>query len=56
MTLKLMLTSITFYGVELYLDDLSNLLDPQKRTLSTNALSDIGGVSTLCTAIDKEWR
>ncbi|KAG5477797.1 hypothetical protein LSCM1_05096 [Leishmania martiniquensis] len=50
-SLSLTLRDLTFYGIELYMDELCDLLDPGKRPIQ--AFSDTGGLEVLCQRINK---
>ncbi|XQJ27369.1 kinesin, putative [Leishmania guyanensis] len=49
--LSLTLRDLTFYGIELYMDELCDLLDPGKRPIPT--VSDTGGLEVLCQRINE---
>ncbi|CBZ27472.1 putative kinesin [Leishmania mexicana MHOM/GT/2001/U1103] len=49
--LSLTLRDLTFYGIELYMDELCDLLDPGKRPI--RAVSDTGGLAMLCQRINE---
>ncbi|TPP52273.1 Kinesin motor domain family protein [Leishmania donovani] len=49
--LSLILRDLTFYGIELYMDELCDLLDPGKRPI--RAVSDTGGLAMLCQRINE---
>ncbi|GET88987.1 kinesin, putative [Leishmania tarentolae] len=49
--LSLILRDLTFYGIELYMDELCDLLDPGKRPIQ--AVSDTGGLAMLCQRINE---
>ncbi|KAG5503486.1 hypothetical protein JKF63_05625 [Porcisia hertigi] len=49
--LSLTLRHLTFYGIELYMDELCDLLDPGKRPIQ--AVSDTGGLEVLCQRINE---
>ncbi|KAG5504039.1 hypothetical protein GH5_04900 [Leishmania sp. Ghana 2012 LV757] len=50
-SLSLTLRELTFYGIELYMDELCDLLDPGKRPIQ--AFSDTGGLEVLCQRINE---
>ncbi|KPA79215.1 putative kinesin [Leptomonas pyrrhocoris] len=50
-SLSLTLRDLTFYGIELYMDHLCDLLDPGKRPIQT--VSDTGGLEALCQRINE---
>jgi hypothetical protein len=50
-SLSLTLRDLTFYGIELYMDELCDLLDPGKRPIQT--VSDTGGLAALCQRINE---
>ena len=50
-SLSLTLRDLTFYGIELYMDELCDLLDPGKRPIQT--VSDTGGLEALCQRINE---
>ncbi|KPI84257.1 putative kinesin [Leptomonas seymouri] len=50
-SLSLTLCDLTFYGIELYMDELCDLLDPGKRPIQ--AVSDSGGLAALCQRINE---
>ncbi|CAD2219845.1 Kinesin motor domain/Microtubule binding, putative [Angomonas deanei] len=47
----LTLRDVTFYGVELYMDEMSDLLDRTKRRIAN--VSDTGGLGNLCERLDQ---
>lgn len=49
--ISLTLRDLTFYGIELYMDEICDLLDPGKRPILT--VSDTGGLATLCKRINE---
>ncbi|KAK7195598.1 kinesin [Novymonas esmeraldas] len=50
-SLSLTLRDLTFYGIELYMDELCDLLDPGKRPIQ--AVSDMGGLAAVCQRINE---
>ncbi|CCW62586.1 unnamed protein product [Phytomonas sp. EM1] len=50
-TVSLTLQDLTFYGIELYVDGLYDLMDPGKRPITN--VSDTGGLVSLCKQLDQ---
>lgn len=48
--LSLTLDTLTFYGIEIYVDELYDLMDPGKRPVHN--VSDMGGLASLCAGLN----
>lgn len=50
-SVSLTLRELTFYGIEIYVDEVSDLLDPAKRRITTTG--DTGGLAALCQRLNQ---